>query len=149
MKLVIAADHGGYKLKHKVSKYLSKKGYNIVDIGTTNINSVDYPDYAFKLGEMIRDKKADIGITICTTGIGMSMSCNKVKGIRCALVANKKDAKLAREHNDANVISIRGTLSYLTAIDIIEEFLKTKFLKKERYQRRINKINTYGDNDGC
>jgi len=143
MKIVIGSDHGGYNLKHKLVKYLDKRGNSVIDLGTTNINSVDYPDYGFKVGETISKGKADLGIAICTTGIGMSISCNKVKGARCALINNKKDAELARQHNDANVIALRGNMSYLTAVDIIDTFLKTEFLGLDRYKRRIEKISNY------
>jgi ribose 5-phosphate isomerase B len=147
MKIAIAADHGGYKLKQKLIVFLTKKGYEVIDVGTSNINSVDYPDYAFKLGKKLRDKEARFGIALCTSGIGMSVACNKVNGVRCALISNKKEAVHGREQDDLNAIALRGNMTLLTAEEIIMTFLTTPFSKELKYQRRVNKIMQYEESN--
>ena len=135
----IASDHGGYLLKEKIKKEL--KGYEIIDYGTDSLESVDYPIYAFKVGEAIKNKEIERGILICTSGIGMSIAANKVKGVRCAKVDTKEEAKITREHNDANVIAISGdNKDYL---EIIKTFLDTPFSNEERHCRRIKEITDY------
>lgn len=143
MKIGIASDHRGYKLKEKVTKYLKAKKYDVIDYGTDSSVSVDYPDFGIKLGEEYSNKSFDYGIAICSNGIGISIACNKVKGVRCAKVDNIKDAKMAREHNNANIIAI-GSNKFLFEIkDIVDVFLKTKFSEEERHNRRIKKIYDY------
>ena len=145
MKLGIACDHNGYKLKEKLKKYLIKKGYEILDLGTNSTEMVDHPTYGIALGEKVRDKEVDFGIAICGTGIGMSIAANKVKGIRCARVNNKKDAIETRIHNNANMIAIPGKLFLFEAKDIIDAFLKTKYIPEERFERRIKIMLDYED----
>lgn len=140
MNVGIASDHRGYNTKQKLTNYLNKKGYNVIDYGTTSNESVDYPDYAFKLCEAINNGDVHFGITICGTGIGMSIACNKVNGIRCAKVCNDIEAKLSREHNDANVVSVSAKLSFSEIKDIIDTFLSTNFSEDERHLNRIAKI---------
>ena len=105
MKIGIASDHRGYKLKEKLKKELLKRNYEIIDYGTYSEESTDYPDYAFKLGENVRNKNVNFGIAICGSGIGISIACNKVKGIRCAKVVNSAEAKVTRLDNDANIVA--------------------------------------------
>lgn len=140
MNIGIASDHRGYKLKEKLTKYLMKKHYNVINYGTDSIESVDYPDYAIKIGDGINKKEIDLGIIICGTGIGVSIVCNKIKGIRCAKVNNIKEAKMARAHNDANVLAIGSDLWLITAKDIIDAFINTPFSNEERHINRIAKI---------
>lgn len=140
MKIGIASDHRGYKLKEKVKKYLKKKNIEFVDYGTDSGVSVDYTDYALKVCEAINNEEVEAGILICGTGIGMSIVANKVKGIMCAKVDNAKEARLAREHNNANVISFGADLLMLEVKDIIDAYMKAEFLNLERYIRRIEKI---------
>mgnify|MGYP003399832134 CR=1 FL=1 len=111
MKIVIANDHHGIKKKNMIIKYLNKRGHEVVDLGTNNTNIVDFPEYAFNVGNGVKNKTADLGILICGTGIGMSIAANKVKGVRCAKINNIKEAKLSKEHNDANVLAIPAYLS--------------------------------------
>ena len=143
MNIGIASDHGGYLIKQKLTEYLKNKGYNVIDCGTNSIDSVDYPDYAFKLCEKVIKGEVERGIAICKTGIGMSIACNKVKGIRCAKVTNSNEAKLCRLHNNANVIAIGADLSMIEIKDIMDNFLQTNFSEEDRHINRINKITKY------
>lgn len=135
----IASDHAGFELKEKLKKDL--KDYQIIDYGTMVDTSVDYPDYAFKIGESIANKGIKLGILICKTGIGMSIACNKVRGVRCAKVDNVEEAKLTRLHNNSNVIAISALNK--NALEIVKTFLDTEFSNEERHIRRINKITEY------
>lgn len=142
MKIGIASDHRGVILKEKIKNYLNDR-YQIIDYGTNSIESVDYPQYAYKIGESIRDNKIDLGILICGTGIGMSIACNKVKKVRCAKVTTKEEAFLARSHNNANVIAIsENTNNYK---EIIDTFLNTDFSNEEKHKRRVEMIDNYGN----
>ncbi|MBE6146711.1 MAG: RpiB/LacA/LacB family sugar-phosphate isomerase [Firmicutes bacterium] len=143
MVIGIANDHRGYKLKIKIKEYLCKKGYKVEDLGSLSTESVDYPDYAFKLGTEIVEKRVDFGIAICGSGIGISIACNKVKGIRCAKVNNAKETKLAIIDNDANVIALSGSTPFFRALDILDVVLKVKHPQSERHDRRIRKITDY------
>ena len=142
MKIGIASDHRGVILKEKIKNYLNEK-YKIIDYGTNSIESVDYPEYAFKVGEDIRDNKIDLGILICGTGIGMSIACNKVKKVRCAKVTTKEEASLARQHNNANVIALSENVTNYK--EIIDTFLTTEASKEEKHQRRVAMIDNYGN----
>ena len=142
MKIGIASDHRGVILKEKIKNYLNEK-YKIIDYGTNSIESVDYPEYAFKVGEDIRDNKIDLGILICGTGIGMSIACNKVKKVRCAKIATKEEAYLARQHNNANVIALSENVTNYK--EIIDTFLTTPSSKEEKHQRRVAMIDNYGN----
>ena len=145
MKIGIASDHRGYKLKEKVKKYLLKKGYEVLDLGTNSTESVDWPDYGIMLGEKVRDKEVDFGIAVCGTGIGISIACNKVKGVRCARVTSKYDARETRIHNNANIVALNEKMFLFEAKDIVDTFLNTKYLPEERFERRINKLSNYED----
>lgn len=143
MKIVIANDHRGTKLKNRIINMLEKKGYVVENLGTNEEESVHYPEYAFKLGEKLFNKQADFGILICGTGIGMSIAANKVNGVRCALAHNVTTAQLARQHNDANVLAISASLNFFTAKRVINTFLKTNFSDEKRHVDRINMIKEY------
>lgn len=145
MRVGIACDHRGYKLKEKLKGYLEKQGYEVLDLGTNSSEMVDYSDYGIELGERVRDKKVDLGIAICGTGIGISIACNKVKGVRCARVTNSRDAKETRIHNNANVVALSSKLFFFEAKDIVDKFLTTEYVEEERFERRINKITKYED----
>lgn len=142
MKIAIASDHRGYKLKQEIIENLQKE-YQILDLGTNSEESVDFPKYGIALGEAIKNKKADLGIAICGTGIGISIAVNKVKGVMCAKISNIEEAKLAKEHNNANVIALSGKTPKEEALKMIEEFIKSTPNKEEKYQRRINQIKEY------
>lgn len=136
MRIGIASDHAGYSVKEKI---LAELKYDFKDYGTNGLESVDYPDFAYKLGKDINNEIV-LGVLICKTGIGMSIACNKIKGVRCAKVDNVSEAKLTREHNNANVIAISADKSFDDIKNIIEIFLNTPFSNDERHIRRINKI---------
>ena len=140
MKIGIASDHRGVFLKEKIKNYLSDN-YNIIDYGTNSIESVDYPIYAYKIGEAIRDKQIDLGILICGTGIGMSIACNKVKGVRCAKVNNNEEAFFAKSHNNANVIALSEKITNYR--EILDTFLTTDFSSEEKHHRRVEMIDNY------
>ncbi|HAQ42213.1 MAG TPA: ribose 5-phosphate isomerase B [Clostridiales bacterium] len=140
MKIVMACDHGGFQLKEAVKEHLTKKGYDITDIGVYNTDSVDYPDYGKKAAEMVAGKEADKGIIICGTGIGISIAANKVKGIRCALCTNEYMAKMSRMHNDANMLAMgERVLGKGVATDIVDVWLSTEF-EGGRHANRVNKL---------
>ena len=139
-KIVLASDHAGFKLKEEIKKFLIKKRKKIVDIGTKNTNSVDYPDYAHLLSKKMKKDKNQFGILICGSGIGMAMTANKHKNIRAAMCYNTKSTKLSRLHNNANVITIGSRLiTKNVALKCISVFLKTEF-DGGRHSRRVKKI---------
>ena len=141
MKIAIASDHGGYDLKESLKCYLAGKGYDILDCGCNNKESVDYPDFARAAAKKVAAGECDKGIVICTTGIGVSITANKIKGIRAALCCNEHMAKMTRLHNDANVLAIGAAIvSQEEAKVITDTFLTTDFSGEERHQRRIDKI---------
>lgn len=141
MTIGIANDHRGLNLKQDLTNYLESLGYNIIDYGTNSDISVDYPIYAFKVGSAIKNNEIDLGILICGTGIGMSIAANKVDKVRCAKVDNIEEARLARLHNNANVIAISE--NNINAKEITKTFLTTDFSGEERHLRRIEMIDNY------
>jgi ribose 5-phosphate isomerase B len=143
MKIGIASDHRGYKLKEKVLKYLKNKKYEVVDLGTNSNAIVDYPDFGISLGEKIANKEIDYGIGICSNGVGISIACNKVKGVRCGKVDNAKEAMHAKREDNINAIAIGSNKFLFEVKDIIDAFIKTNFSPVERYNRRIEKLNEY------
>ncbi|QUH24967.1 ribose 5-phosphate isomerase B [Serpentinicella alkaliphila] len=140
MRIAIGSDHGGYDLKEEIKSYLSEKGLETKDFGTDNRDSCDYPDYAIEVSEAVAKGDYDKGILICGTGIGISISANKVPGIRCALVGDCFSAKATRQHNDSNVLALGGrVLGTGLALEIVDIWLSTEF-EGGRHQNRINKI---------
>ena len=141
MNLYIGSDHAGYQHKKTIIKYLKSKKIKIIDMGPETEESVDYPEYAHKVCEKIKENNK--GILICGSGNGISMAANKHKNIRAAICWNKKIAELARKHNDANILSIPARfINKKETIEILNVFLKTEF-EGGRHQRRINKINKW------
>ena len=143
MKVYVASDHRGINVKNIVSEYLKENNIEVLEIGLLNNELDDYPDFAFKLGKLVRENVNSLGILICGNGIGMSIAANKVKGIRCARVVNKDDAFKAKNHNGANVIAIGENLSIDDIKDIVDSFILTKPASEERHLKRINKIIDY------
>ncbi len=141
MKVAIACDHAALNLKNAVVSHLKERGFEIKDFGINEPGSVDYPDYALPVAEEVASGRADKGILICGTGIGMSICANKVKGIRCALCSDTFSAHATREHNDANVLAFgERVVGGGLALDIVDTFLDTPFSHAERHQKRIDKI---------
>ncbi|NLV77041.1 MAG: ribose 5-phosphate isomerase B [Tissierellia bacterium] len=140
MKIGIGSDHGGYELKEYIKEYLEQENIEYIDYGTNSLDSVDYPDYGLKLSKGVISGEVDRGIAICGTGIGISITCNKVAGIRCALCSDTYSARMSREHNDANVLALGGrVIGKDLAIEIVSAWLKAEF-QGGRHERRINKI---------
>ena len=142
MKIAIATDHTGKNIKSEIINFLNDE-YNVIDLSKDNYDTDDYPDYAFKVGEYVKNNKDTLGILLCGTGIGMSIAANKVKGIRCALVSDINEAKLSKEHNNANIIAMSAKQDINLIKECIKTFLTTEFSNEERHIRRINKIKEY------
>ena len=140
MRVAVASDHGGYKLKEKVKEYLESRDIDVIDLGTNSEESVDYPEYGRACAKAVAGGEADRGIVCCGTGIGISIAANKVSGLRCGLCTNVEMAKLTRQHNDANMLAMGGRIiDDETAMAITEAFIDTEF-EGGRHQRRIDKI---------
>ena len=142
MKVAIGTDHNGPALKEEIINKLSDIA-EFIDCSPVNDSLDDYPDFAYKVSEMVVSKKADLGILICGTGVGMSIAANKVKGIRCAKVDNVNDAYLTRLHNNANILAMSSENDLGLAIEIIDTFINTEFSNDERHINRIKMISDY------
>ena len=140
MKIALGADHAGFELKARIENYLISKGIAVDDRGTNSSASVDYPDYARMVGEEVAERRADRGILVCGSGIGMSITANKIPGIRAVNVHDENEAQLCREHNDANVLTLGARfLDEATALKIVDRWLNTPF-GGGRHERRVEKI---------
>ena len=141
MNIAIGSDHAGWELKERVKKYLEKEGYELRDFGTENSNPCDYPDFGLAVAEAVARGEKMRGILICTTGIGMSITANKVPGVRAAPCNNVETARVSREHNDANVLVLATkTVEKEKLEDILKVWLNTDFINDERHVRRLNKV---------
>ena len=141
MKIGISNDHSAVDLKNSVLKHLEEKGYDVINFGTDSAESFDYPLAATVLAKAIQNKEVDLGIAICGTGVGISIACNKHKGIRACCCSEATSARLTREHNDANIICFGARIvSTELANDIVDTFLTTPFSNGERHKRRIAMI---------
>ncbi len=140
MNLIIGCDHAGYILKEEVKKYLIDKGFTVEDVGCYSEESANYPEYGYKVGQGVAKGKANFGIVICGSGIGISIAANKVKGIRCANVNTVELAVLSRQHNNANVLALGGRfVEKDLALQIVDAFLTTDFLGG-RHQTRVEML---------
>ena len=149
MKVAIGSDHAGYELKKYLVSELQTRGYDLTDCGTDSPDSVDYPDYAGMVCDLVTSNKAHFGIVICSTGIGISIAANKINGIRAALCHTEFSARMARQHNNANVLALGGTVTGKNlALSIAEVFLAEPFSQGERHIRRINKIMSFEKETG-
>lgn len=138
-RIVIGSDHGGFEYKEQIKEHLSKQGYEIVDVGPFDTNSVDYPDYALALAKVVIDEDIK-GILICGTGIGISIAANKCHGIRAGLAGDEFSAQMAREHNDCNVLALgQRVIGIGLALNIVDRYLTSEFIGN-RHQRRVDKI---------
>ena len=142
MKIVIATDHNGVEEKQKLIEVLKDK-YEIIDKSIENTPTDDYPNFAFSVAEYVRDNENTLGILMCGTGIGMSIAANKVNGIRCAHVSNIDEARLAKEHNNANIIALSYKNDINDIINYVRTFIETEFLEEERHVRRNKMIMEY------
>lgn len=139
-RIAIGADHAGFPIKETIRQFLENAGYPLEDLGTWSEESVDYPDYGKAVGERVANRQADYGIAVCGTGMGISIAANKVPRIRAAVAHDVTTARLAREHNDANVLAMGGRVVNGTlAIEMVQTFLNTAFLGG-RHARRVEKI---------
>ena len=141
MKISIGCDHGALALKDVVVAHLTKKGYEVKDFGTYTADSCDYPEFAAAAARAVASGECDKGIVLCTTGIGVSITANKIKGIRCALLSDVMTARMTREHNDTNMMAIgAGVVGTMLALEIADTWLGTEFSGEARHQRRIDKM---------
>lgn len=140
MKIAVGCDHGGYELKEAVKAHLIARGLEVIDVGTDSTESVDYPKYAKLVCDQVLQKEADAGILFCGTGIGIGIAANKIDGIRCAIVHDEFTAKMSRQHNDANVISMGGrVLDEESAKKVADAYIDAEF-EGGRHLRRVEQI---------
>ncbi|XWX64069.1 ribose 5-phosphate isomerase B [Desulfitobacterium sp. AusDCA] len=138
VKIALGADHGGYELKNEIRAHLKEQGIEFIDFGTNSKESVDYPNFGFKVGNAVIKGEADLGIVVCGTGLGISMAANKMHGIRAALCSETYSARMSREHNNANVLALGGRVTGVgLALDIVDIFIKTPFAGG-RHARRVD-----------
>ena len=141
MKISVGCDHGALALKNKVVAHLQAKGHEVLDFGTHTTASCDYPEFAAAAAKAVANGECQKGIVLCTTGIGVSISANKIDGIRCALLSDVWSAKMTRLHNDTNVMAMgAGIVGENLALEIVDTWLGTEFSGDERHQRRIDKL---------
>ncbi len=141
MKISIGCDHGALALKNKIVAHLGKQGHEVKDFGTYTLDSCDYPEFAAAAARSVAGGECEKGIVLCTTGIGVSISANKIDGIRCALLSDVWSAKMTRLHNDTNMMALgAGVVGENLALEIVDTWLGTEFSGDERHQRRINKL---------
>ena len=141
MKIAIGCDHGAFDLKNAVVKHLQGKGYEVADFGCYSLDSCDYPDFAAAAANAVASGECEKGIVLCTTGIGISIAANKVKGIRCALLSDPLSARMTREHNDTNMMALgAGIVGKNLALEIVDTWIGTEFSGEAKHQRRIDKV---------
>lgn len=141
MKISIACDHGAVALKNAVKAHLIARGHEVLDFGTDSTDSCDYPDFAGPAARAVASGECERGVVLCTTGIGVSIAANKVRGIRCALLSDLMSARLTREHNDANMMALgAGVVGEKLALEIVDVFLSTPFSGGARHLRRLEKL---------
>ena len=141
MKISLGCDHGGLELKNEIKAHLEARGFECRDFGTYTKDSCDYPDYARPAAEAVASGECERGILVCTTGIGVSITANKVNGVRCALLHDKMSARLTRELNETNMMALgAGVVGPMLALEIVDTWLDTPFSGVERHQRRIDKV---------
>lgn len=137
MKIALASDHGGFTLKEEIEKHLICRGFQVLDLGTHSEESVDYPVFGKRIGEAVTGGEADLGIAFCGTGMGISIACNKVRGVRCAVATSLFMAEMAKKHNNANILALGGRiLAPAEAIRMVDMWLDSPF-EGERHGRRV------------
>ena len=141
MKIALACDHGAFDLKQRIRQHLEKRGFECADFGCYDKSSCDYSDFTAPAARAVASGECDRGIVCCTTGIGVSITANKINGIRCALLSDVMSARLTREHNDTNMMALgAGFVGPMLALEIVDVWLDTAFSHAERHQRRIDKV---------
>lgn len=141
MKIAIGCDHGALTLKNAMVSHLLAQGHEVKDFGTYTADSCDYPDFAVLAAKAVAAGECERGIVLCTTGIGVSITANKVNGIRCALLSDIMSARMTREHNDTNMMAMgAGVVGQMLALEILDTWLNTEFSHEKRHQRRIDKV---------
>lgn len=146
MKISVACDHGALTLKNDIKLHLQQLGHEVCDFGTHTLDSCDYPDMIAPAAQAVANGECDRGIVLCTTGIGASITANKVKNIRCALLSDLLSARMTRLHNDTNMMALgAGIVGKNLALEIVDVWLETPFSGDERHQRRIHKVSTLED----
>ena len=140
MKISVACDHGGLELKNTIAKHLESQGHEVKDFGTYTKDSCDYPEFAAAAARAVAGGECERGIVVCTTGIGVSIAANKIKGIRCALLSDLMSARLTRQHNDTNMMALgQGVVGEKLALEIVDTWLATEF-EGGRHARRVGKL---------
>lgn len=140
MKISVACDHGGLELKNTIAKHLESQGHEVKDFGTYTKDSCDYPEFAAAAARAVAGGECERGIVVCTTGIGVSITANKIKGIRCALLSDLMSARLTRQHNDTNMMALgQGVVGEKLALEIVDTWLATEF-EGGRHARRVGKL---------
>lgn len=151
MRVILAADHGGFEMKEKLKKYLKEKGYEGVDVGASELREGDdFVDYALEAGQRLQMNFDDRGIVLCRNGVGVSIVANRLSGVRCVLGFDKKQVERAREDDDVNCLALPADyLDLEKAKELVEVFLETKFSNEERFRRRLIKLEMVGEMGGC
>ena len=140
MRIVVGSDHAGLGLKEVVTGHLTAAGHDVIDVGTSNTDSVDYPDFGAAVGQKVAANEADLGVALCGSGLGICISANKVDGVRAVTITDVTSARLSRQHNDANVVCMGERLiGPQTALDVVDAFVATEF-EGGRHSRRVDKI---------
>lgn len=142
MKIAVGSDHAGFRLKGEIIAFLRAQGLEVIDMGTSGEESVDYPDFALKVAESVRNGESNLGVLVCGTGLGMAIAANKVPGVRAVTCTDPVSARLSREHNDANVLCLGARITGgLLATEIVKEWLAAEF-QGGRHQTRVDKISS-------
>ena len=141
MKIAVGSDHGGFEMKEAVKRHLEERGFEVIDFGTNSLSSCDYPQFGKAAAKAVASGQADMGVVVCTTGIGISIAANKVKGVRCALCSEPLSAKMTRLHNNANVLALGGKMiGENLAMEIVDTFIDTPFSEEEKHIRRVSQL---------
>lgn len=151
MKIFLGCDHRGLDLKNKLEQYLKENQLDVQDVGIPNSDTDDYPDFALKLGELVRDNAGSLGILICGSGVGMSIAANKVNGVRCVRAISVDDAFKGKNHNGANVIALGAdiTTDFQLVLEIVDTFIHTKAPSEDRHLKRVQAITEYEEKNRC
>lgn len=141
MRIVVGADHRGYEMKDQIAAYLKQAGHEVLDVGTHNADSVDYPDYARAIGQALRDGRAERGVLVCGSGVGASIAANKIRGVRAAICHDTYSARQGVEHDDMNVLCLgAGVIDSKLALELVQAYLDARLSGEERYRRRLEKV---------